>query len=131
MNKSQPKPTILVVEDSDVFRKFITSTLEKQGYHVVTAVNGAAGLETVKSTKPDLILLDCEMPVMNGLEMCKKLKEDESTEDIPIIFLTAVDTPQNIVDCFEMDAENYLSKPISGKLLTSQIEAVLKQYTSA
>ena len=124
------KTTILVVEDTDVDRRFIQETLAKRGYRVVTAVNGAAGLETVKSENPDLIILDCQMPVMDGLEMCKRLKENEKTGEIPVIFLTALDTPQNIIDCFENDCEIYLSKPISGKLLVSQVEAILKEYSS-
>lgn len=119
--------TILVVEDSDVDRKWIEATLEKAKFRVISAVNGAIGLETAKTEKPDLIILDCDMPVMGGVEMCGKLREQNETEDIPVIFLTSVDTPANIVDCFEVDAENYLSKPISPKLLISQIEEVLNE----
>ena len=123
--------TILVVDDSQVDRAYIQYTLEKRGYRILTAVNGAAGLETIKSDRPDLIILDCQMPVMDGLTMCKKLKENDKTSGIPVIFLTALDTPQNIVSCFESDCENYLSKPVSGKILVTQVEAILKESSSA
>ena len=119
--------TILVVEDSETDRLFVTRTLEKAGFRVETAVNGALGLEKAKALKPDLILLDCEMPVMGGVEMCKKLKETNGIHNTLVIFLTGLDTPKNTIDCFEADAEHYLSKPISARLLTAEIKKVLEE----
>lgn len=122
--------SVLVVEDNEVDRTFIQKTLERQGYKIFLAENGEVGLKMAKENRPDLILLDCEMPVMGGVETCQRLKEIEETHNIPIIFLTSVQTPENILNCFELDAENYLSKPISSKLLASHIASMLKQSTS-
>ncbi len=122
--------TILVVEDNELDQKLITSILIRHGYNVVTAGNGQIGLDKVKTQKPNAIILDCEMPVMGGLEMCKRLKEQNETVDIPIAFLTSLNTPKNILDCFELDAENYLSKPVNAKILISQVEALLNEGSS-
>lgn len=119
---------ILVVDDNEIDRKVITNILNRQGYNVFTAENGQIGLDQVKAKKPHLVVLDCEMPVMDGVTMCQRLKDDNATMNIPVIFLTSVNTPQNIVDCFELDADNYLSKPVNAKILTSQVGIVLKEY---
>ncbi len=118
---------ILIVDDNEIDRKVIQSTLEKAGYSTIQAENGQIGLQKAKQENPDLIFLDCQMPVMDGLTMCKKLKEEDDFKNIPVIFLTALDTPRNIIDCFEVDAENYLSKPISPKILTQQVKFILEQ----
>jgi len=122
-NKAQ---TILIVEDNEVDRQLITKILGKEGYSTLTAVNGELGLSLAKEEIPDLIVLDCDMPVMGGIEMCKRIKNYEATKGIPVIFLTSVKTPQNIINCFELDAENYLSKPISSKILISEVNQILK-----
>lgn len=122
--------TVLVVDDGPVDLKVAVSALEKAGYNVISEVNGEEGLATAREKHPDLILLDCDMPVMTGPQMCKKLKEDETISDIPVIFLTSVDTPTNIINCFELDVENYLSKPISSKLLAAQVKIVLDEIHS-
>jgi len=132
----QPDPkngkwSILVVEDNHVDQKLIADALQRGGFKIFIAANGQEGLALAKTTKPDLIILDCDMPVMNGLEMCRKLREDDSLEHTPVIFLTSNDTPKNIIDCFELDAENYLTKPISAKTLVSQVQASLKEHSSA
>jgi CheY-like chemotaxis protein len=121
---------ILIVDDNEIDRKIIRSALEKDGYQTVQAENGAIGLEMARKEKPDLVFLDCQMPVMDGLTMCKKLKEDDDLKHTPVIFLTALDTPRNIIDCFEVDAENYLSKPISPKILTQQVKIILDEHKS-
>ena len=117
---------ILLAEDSAVDRKFVVKTLEKQGYQVRAVDNGEACLEVVANEKFDLAILDCDMPKINGLEVCRRLKKDDQTQQIPVIFLTSDDTPRNIFDCYEMDAENYLKKPISAQSLLNEIEAVIK-----
>lgn len=119
--------TILVVDDDELTRKMLTSIISKDGFNVDQAENGEMGFLKAREIKPDLILLDCEMPVMGGVELCGKLKGDPSLKNIPVIFLTSVDTPSNILNCFELDAENYLSKPIGSKLLLSQIKMTLDE----
>ncbi len=119
---------ILVVDDNEIDRKIIVSTLNKRGFETITANNGQEGLEMVKAQRPSLIVLDCEMPVMNGPDMCQHLKDDETTQNIPILFLTSIDTPKNVVECFQLDAENFLSKPIKPQVLTAQIDLILKEF---
>ena len=117
---------ILVVEDNEVDRKVIVATLQRRGYTVMTAENGAVGLEMAKAKLPDVIVLDCEMPVMGGVEMCRRLKESKPGQNIPVLFLTSVDTPRNVIDCFEADASNFLTKPLNSSVLLSQIRSILE-----
>ncbi|MFA6378978.1 MAG: response regulator [Candidatus Omnitrophota bacterium] len=113
---------ILVVEDEYAQRLMLKRILEKQGAQIFLAENGNEGLRKAAEHFPDLILLDERMPIMTGVEMCKKLKECEATRNIPIIFLTAADSPDDIVEHFEFGAEIHLSKPINAKELISQIQ---------
>jgi len=123
--------TVLVVEDNEVDRTVISRTVQKLGYRVIEANDGIEGLKMAKAEKPNLILLDCAMPKMDGLEMCRKIREDTEIANTSVVFITSVDTPKNIIECFDMDAENYLSKPVSGKVLTDQIKIVLKEHQTS
>lgn len=130
LNKADQKKSvykILIVDDNEIDRKIIQKALQGAGHLTVLAENGQLGLEAAKKEHPDLIFLDCQMPVMDGLTVCKKLKEEDELKNTPVVFLTALDTPRNIIDCFEVDAENYLSKPISPKILVQQVKAVLEE----
>jgi CheY-like chemotaxis protein len=122
--------TILVVDDNDVDRKIISRIVEKMGIRAVTAINGQEGLQKALQEAPDMIILDCEMPVMNGQEMCKRLQDDHKTENIPVLFLTSINTPKNIIDCFEVDAANFLSKPVNSKILSNQIAIILEENST-
>ncbi len=113
---------ILIVEDEPSQRLTLKRILEKEGAHIFLAENGQEGLRQAEEQFPDLILLDERMPVMTGVEMCKKLKELEVTKRIPIIFLTAADSPSDIVEHFELGAEIHLSKPINAKELIDQVQ---------
>ncbi|MBF0522853.1 MAG: response regulator [Candidatus Omnitrophica bacterium] len=121
---------VLVVEDNEVDRSLIQKTLQKEGYKVILAENGAVGLKMAAECKPNLVLLDCEMPVMDGQEMCRRIKEDDVLCNIPVLFLTGLNTPRNIVECFDLDAENFLSKPVNPKILASHIRTVLEDAQS-
>ena len=119
--------TILVVEDNEVDRALIQKTLEKEGYVVFVAENGAVGLKKAKEQKPDLILLDCEMPIMDGQETCRRIKEDIDLKNTPVLFLTGLNTPKNVVECFDLDAENFLAKPVNPSMLAAQIKTILAE----
>jgi len=116
---------ILVVEDNEIDRKVVVSTLEKQGYNVDTAIDGVKGFEKISADRPDLIVMDCEMPEMGGVELCRKLKESQDFKDIPVVFLTSHNTPSNVLECFDADAENFLAKPLKPKVLLKEIEKIL------
>lgn len=120
--------TVLIVDDNDVDRKLIAKTLMKMGCRVMTAVDGEIGLHIALSETPDLILSDCHMPNMDGVEMCKELRDTEETKDIPVIFLTGDKSPSKVVDCFDLNADNYMCKPINAKVLMTQIEDILTEH---
>lgn len=121
---------ILIVDDNEIDLKLIQKTVEKIGHQALTAENGKIGYEIAKRDKPDLILSDCRMPEMGGVEMCKHLKNDPDTKNIPLVFLTNVETPKNVIECFNMGVENYICKPIRPKVLTSQIKTIFAECFS-
>ena len=123
--------TILIVDDNPTDLALIKKTVEKLGHRAVTAVNGSEGYEIARTQLPDLILSDCRMPEMDGVAMCRLLKDDETTKAIPIVFLTGVDSPKTVIDCFDLGVNNYLCKPIRPKLLTAQIETIFKECLAA
>jgi len=121
---------ILIVDDNEGDLKLIQRTVEKIGHQALIAANGKIGFETAKRERPDLILSDCRMPEMDGVEMCKHLKEDPDTKNIPLVFLTSVDTPKTVIECFDMGVENFICKPIRPKVLSSQIKTIFSECHS-
>ena len=124
---SLPTANILFVDDNEGQRKLISRILSKKNYRVLLSDDGEKGLQLAKTQKLDLILLDIVLPGINGIEVCKRLKSDPETQNIPVLFFTGSDTPQNILDCYEFGAENYINKSISSGALISQIEMTLKE----
>lgn len=122
---------ILFIDDNEVDRRLVEKILTKRAYRVILSSNGEAGLEIAQKEKPDLILLDVVLPGISGIEVCKRLKKDEETKNIPIIFLTEMDTPKNLIDCYEYGAEDFLNKSISPRLLIHQIEQTLQDFISS
>ena len=116
---------ILVIEDTDVDQRMACAAIERGGYTALKASNGKSGFELAKEQKPQLIILDYNLPDIKGPEVCKLLKAHIDTTHIPVLFLTSVTGPEDIVNCFEK-GENYLAKPISVKLLLKQINSILK-----
>ncbi|MFA5060649.1 MAG: response regulator [Candidatus Omnitrophota bacterium] len=125
--KGNPQKTILTIEDTPSDQRFIQRVLEKDGYKVLTADNGKSGLRIAKAQKPDLIILDEILPDIRGTEVCGLLKIDAETHNIPVLFLTVVDDPKNILGHFEMDVMAHLTKPIKAEDLLKQIQAVLER----
>ena len=122
---------ILFIDHNEVDRRLVEKILTKRAYRVILSSNGEAGLEIAQREKPDLILLDVVLPGISGIEVCKRLKKDEETKNIPIIFLTGMDTPKNLIDCYEYGAEDFLNKSISPRLLIHQIEQTLQDFISS
>ena len=113
--------TILIVDDVDANVLLLRLLISKAGYKTMTALNGRDALETVKKHKPDLILLDIMMPVMDGHEVARKLKETPEYSDIPIIFLSALNSTEDVVQGFKFGAADYISKPFNKDELLTRI----------
>lgn len=124
--KSEDGLTVLVVEDNDEFRGFLTEQLSGQ-YTVVAAVDGVEGVEKALSALPDLIISDIMMPRMDGVELCKHLKQDLRTSHIPIILLTARSSDEAQVAGYESGADAYISKPFNLDILYLRIHNLLEQ----
>ncbi len=107
----QEKSTILVVDDTPSNLFLLTQILSQRGYEVLTVENGALALEAVKVTPPDLILLDIMMPNMDGYEVCERLKADESTRDIPVIFISVMNATKDKVKALAVGGVDYITKP--------------------
>jgi CheY-like chemotaxis protein len=116
---------VLVVDDEEVIRTTIAGILGSAGrYSVTTASDGKEGLKKAQE-RPDLILLDIEMPRMNGLETLKHLKSKNKTREIPVIMLTGVDTEDAISHAMEHQADQYLQKPFKPSTLLAAIDRAL------
>lgn len=126
MNKKPVQPfkgNILVVDDQPNNLRVLSSMLTKQGYHVRKALNGQIALTACQTALPDLILLDIMMPDMDGYEVCQRLKADEKTRDVPVIFISALDDVLDKVKAFSAGGIDYITKPF-------QIEEVLVRVTN-
>ena len=102
--------TILVVDDDLSLREILQEKLENENFSVISAINGQEGLEIAKAKHPDLILLDINMPIMDGLEMLKALRKDDWGEDVPVILLTIVREEEKIAEAIEKEACDYIIK---------------------
>ncbi len=119
-------PLLLIVEDNDDVRHYIKKQLHQE-YNIQEATNGSEGFKIAERTVPDLIVSDVMMPDMDGLSLCKKLKEDEKTSHIPIILLTALASQASKVEGIETGADAYVVKPFDKKELTARIKNLIAQ----
>ena len=118
---------ILIVEDEESLLKLESILLTTKGYLVQGATTGLAALEAVAAEAPDLILLDIMLPELDGFEVCERIKKDPETHHIPIIFLTAKKTPEDISRGEEVGADEYITKPFKSALVMKTIERLLPQ----
>lgn len=119
--------TILIIEDEHDIRELISYTLENEGYKVYKAPDGISGIELSRKNNPDLILLDIMLPDIDGLEVCRKIKRDETINDIPVIMLTAKSEDSDVISGLELGAEDYITKPFSPRVLVARLRAVLRR----
>lgn len=129
MKQPQPLPAkakILVVDDKPENLKLLTQILSEKGYKIRVSPSGKLALESCQSNPPDLILLDINMPEMDGYEVCKHLKHNELTRDIPVIFVSALDEPINKVNAFTAGGVDYITKPFEPLEVLARIEHQLR-----
>lgn len=125
-SKNMP-PKILIVDDEPDIIEFIKYLLEREDYIVETAVNGAEAIQKSKSFKPELILMDVMMPVMDGIEACRQIKLLPELKGVFIVFLTARSEEFSEIAGFEAGADDYINKPVKPRVLLSRLKAILKR----
>ncbi len=122
------EPLILVAEDERDIRELIVFTLQISGFEVAQVPNGEEAVTKAIEIEPDLILMDVRMPKMTGYEACRALKKQESTQDIPVVFLSAKGQEAEISTGLELGAEDYFLKPFAPDELTKHVNKILTKY---
>jgi DNA-binding response OmpR family regulator len=122
----KPQADILLVDDTPANLNVLSTILAQQGYKVRPANNGEVALVVAQRAAPDLILLDIQMPGMNGFEVCKRLKAIDQTRDIPVIFISALDEVLDKVEAFEVGGVDYITKPFQILEVLARIEHQLR-----
>ncbi len=122
-----PKGTVLVIDDEKDLIELVRYNLEKEGFLVISALDGEAGLAMVVQQMPDVILVDLMLPGIDGLDVCARLRGSERTAGIPVIMLTAKATESDRVVGLEMGADDYVTKPFSPRELAARVKAVLRR----
>lgn len=125
------KEKILVVDDEEDLLELARYTLSREGYDVLCASKGEEGLNAAKKGIPDLIILDLMLPGIDGLDVARALKNDNSTKNIPIIMLTARGEEADIVTGLELGADDYITKPFSPRIMIARMRAVLRRKNKA
>ena len=121
------KEHILVVEDEEDILELLRYNLAKEGFRVTGVIEGEEAVRAARSTPPDLIILDLMLPGMDGLTVCRELKMDAKTREVPIIILTAKGEEADIVAGLELGADDYVVKPFSPRVLLARLRAVLRR----
>lgn len=120
--------TILLVDDEEDIREFLSYTLRKEGFSVYTASNGRSGIRKAREVKPHLILLDVMMPGMDGIDACEQIRSDPEMNPVIICFLTARSEDYSQIAGFEAGGDDYIIKPVRPKVLVSRVKALLRRY---
>jgi two-component system phosphate regulon response regulator PhoB len=118
---------ILVVDDEEDIRELVRLNLAREGYEVCDCETGEQALSLSHATVPDLVVLDLMLPGMDGLEACRKLKADPKTSHIPVVILTAKGEEADVVAGLEIGADDYVTKPFSGKVLVARVRRLLRK----
>jgi signal transduction histidine kinase/ligand-binding sensor domain-containing protein/DNA-binding response OmpR family regulator len=128
--KKSKKQTVLLVEDNEDFRFYLKDNL-REYFHILEAVNGKEGWQKTLGAHPDLVVSDISMPEMNGIDLCRKIKEDNRTSLIPVILLTALTGEEQQLRGLETGANDYMTKPFNFEILLSKIRNLLVQQATA
>ena len=121
---------ILIIDDEPAIREMVAMALELADFEVLEAENAQQGHEIIVDERPDLVLLDWMLPAVSGIELARRLKKDDATNEIPIIMLTAKNDEDNKIQGLDVGADDYITKPFSTRELISRIKAVLRRMNS-
>ncbi|MDD2904105.1 MAG: response regulator transcription factor [Syntrophales bacterium] len=121
------KERLLVIEDDEDILQLLKYNLAKEGYEVTGVMSGEEAAKALKSSLPDLVLLDLMLPGVDGLDVCRQLKRNAQTGQIPIIMLTAKGEEADIVTGLELGADDYITKPFSPRVMLARVRAVLRR----
>jgi DNA-binding response OmpR family regulator len=127
----RPAARVLVAEDERDVAELLRYTLTREGFEVILATNGADALREAREGRPDLVLLDLMLPQVNGWELCRRLKQDPATRDLPVIMVTARAEEGDKVLGFEVGADDYVTKPFSTRELLARVRAVVRRFRPA
>lgn len=128
MAENKLNAKILIVDDVEANRLILKDIIEQMGYQPVLAENGNQALKIVSRIWPQLIVLDIAMPEMDGFEFCRIMKNDPKTREIPIIFISAYDNSEDVVKCFNLGGEDYVTKPFVPEIVKARVGLHLKLY---
>lgn len=120
---------ILIVDDEPDIIEFLTYNLKKEGFDVISATNGKMGLEIAKKEIPDLVVLDIMMPQMDGVEVCRRLRQDADFDNTLIAFLTAREEDYIEINALEGGGDDYITKPLKPRVFVSRIKALLRRQS--
>lgn len=120
-------PKILVIEDEPSLREILTYNLRHEGFEVIAAADGQEGLRQAERESPDLLILDLMLPVVDGLQVCRQLRGNARTHDIPVLMLTARSEERDEIVGFRMGADDYVTKPFKMKPLIHRVKALLRR----
>ncbi|NNL77013.1 MAG: response regulator transcription factor [Desulfobacterales bacterium] len=124
-----PKERILVVDDEEDILELVRYNLAREGYHITGALSGEEALKKARTEAFDLIVLDLMLPGIDGLEVAKKLKANEKTQNVPIVMLTAKGEEADIVTGLELGADDYITKPFSPRVMIARVRTALRRKT--
>jgi len=119
---------ILIVDDDTSGLYMLSFLLRSHNYEIFEAYNGHEGLAKAKELKPDVILLDIQMPDMNGFEVCTNLKQENEMKKIPVILFTSYSMPNHKKRAIEAGADGYIEKPVNPDVFVSQVESIIKSF---
>ena len=124
------KPLVLIADDDATHRLVIQKVLEESGFRVITAPNGKDAIDQVAKYNPDVVLLDVEMPEMDGFAACEIIRARKTDREIPIFIITSRDDDESVERAYELGATDFLTKPIALPVLPHRIRHILRIYTS-
>ncbi|MCK5196618.1 MAG: response regulator [Desulfobulbaceae bacterium] len=125
-NGNRPKGSVLIVDDNPANLRLLSGILSENGYKVRPAPSGALALQSVRSTLPDMVLLDIKMPGMDGYEVCRQLKADERTSDVPVLFISALAEVADKVKGFAVGGVDYITKPFQHEEVLARVRTHLE-----